>query len=113
MCEPLAVALVGLDRTGVRLGEPIAIWGAGPIGLVTFLAAHATGCTPIVITDLFPSRLEFAKKLLPTVKTVQIEKTAKPEEVAKQIKDAGGMQLSLAVDCTRMESSIRSAIFLL
>ncbi|OXG76254.1 L-iditol 2-dehydrogenase [Cryptococcus neoformans Gb118] len=111
LCEPLAVALVGLDRTGVRLGEPIAIWGAGPIGLVTFLAAHATGCTPIVITDLFPSRLEFAKKLLPTVKTVQIEKTAKPEEVAKQIKDAGGMQLSLAVDCTRMESSIRSAIF--
>ncbi|OXC63982.1 hypothetical protein AYX13_06434 [Cryptococcus neoformans] len=111
LCEALAVALVGLDRTGVRLGEPIAIWGAGPIGLVTFLAAHATGCTPIVITDLFPSRLEFAKKLLPTVKTVQIEKTAKPEEVAKQIKDAGGMQLSLAVDCTGMESSIRSAIF--
>lgn len=64
-----------------------------------------------MITDLFPSRLEFAKKLVPTVKTVQIEKTAKPEEVAEQIKDAAGMQLSLALDCTGMESSIRSAIF--
>ena len=85
--------------------------GAGPIGLVTLLAARAAGCTPIVITDLFPSRLEFAKKLLPTVKTVQIEKTAKPEEVAKQIKGAAGMQLSLAFDCTGVESSIRSAIF--
>ncbi|OXG70602.1 L-iditol 2-dehydrogenase [Cryptococcus neoformans Gb118] len=111
LCEPLAVALAGLDRAGVRLGDPIVICGAGPIGLVTLLAAQAAGCTPIVITDLFPSRLEFAKKLVPTVKTVQIEKTAKPEEVAEQIKDAAGMQLSLALDCTGMESSIRSAIF--
>ncbi|KAL0242367.1 hypothetical protein I308_105996 [Cryptococcus tetragattii IND107] len=111
LCEPLAVALAGLDRAGVKLGDPIVICGAGPIGLVTLLAAHAAGCTPIVITDLFASRLEFAKKLVPTVKTVQIEKAAKPEEVAKQIKYAAGMELSLALDCTGMESSIRSAIF--
>lgn len=64
-----------------------------------------------MITDLFASRLEFAKKLVPTVNIVQIEKTAKPEEVAKQIKYAAGMELSLAFDCTGMESSIRSAIF--
>ncbi|KJE05598.1 hypothetical protein I311_00807 [Cryptococcus gattii NT-10] len=82
------------------------------IGLVvTLLAAHAAGCPLIVISDLFPSRLEFAKKLLPPARTVQIEKTAKLEEVRKQIKDEAGMEFSLALDYTRMESSIRSAIF--
>lgn len=26
LCEPLAVALAGLDRAGVKLGDPIVIW---------------------------------------------------------------------------------------
>ncbi|WVQ80310.1 hypothetical protein IAT38_002415 [Cryptococcus sp. DSM 104549] len=111
LCEPLAVALAGLDRAGVRLGDPVVISGAGPIGLVTLLACHAAGCTPIVITDLFPSRLEFAKTLVPTVRTVQIDRAAKPDEVAKEIKAAAGTPLSLALDCTGVESSIRAGIF--
>ncbi|WVQ66014.1 uncharacterized protein L199_004192 [Kwoniella botswanensis] len=111
LCEPLAVALAGLERAGTKLGDPVVICGAGPIGLVTLLAAHASGCTPIVITDLVASRLEFAKKLVPTVKTVQIQREWKPEDVAEKIKEAAGTGLKIALECTGFESSIRAAIY--
>lgn len=111
LCEPLAVALAGMERAGVRLGDPVVVCGAGPIGLVTLLACHAAGCFPIVITDLFESRLEFAKKLVPTVKTVTIPRGAPSEEVAGKIKEAAGGPLRVALDCTGVESSIRAAIY--
>lgn len=49
--------------------------GAGPIGLVSLLSARAAGAEPIVITDLFQSRLDFAKTLIPGVRTVLIGKS--------------------------------------
>ncbi|ODN73131.1 hypothetical protein L202_07697 [Cryptococcus amylolentus CBS 6039] len=111
LCEPLAVALAGLERAGVRLGDPIVICGAGPIGLVTLLSAHAAGCTPILITDLVPSRLAFAQSLVPSVIPVLIDRQDTPEQVASKIKEKAGVELGLAVDCTGFESSIRAGIY--
>lgn len=111
LCEPLAVSLAGLDRANVRLGDPVVICGAGPIGLITLLAAHAAGCYPIVITDLFESRLKFAESLVPGVKTLAIPRGAKPEDVATEIKAKAGMELRVALECTGVESSIRTAIY--
>ncbi|ODN77208.1 hypothetical protein L202_05729 [Cryptococcus amylolentus CBS 6039] len=111
LCEPLAVALAGLERAGVRLGDPIVICGAGPIGLVTLLSAHAAGCAPILITDLVPSRLAFAQSLVPSVIPVLIDRQDTPEQVASNIKEKAGVELGLAVDCTGFESSIRAGIY--
>jgi L-iditol 2-dehydrogenase len=111
LCEPLAVALAGMERAGVRLGDPVVICGAGPIGLITLLAAHAAGCYPIVITDLFQSRLEFAKTLVGNVKTVQIQRGESAEDTAAKIKSAAGMELRVALECTGVEGSIRAAIY--
>lgn len=85
--------------------------GAGPIGLVTLLAARAAGCAPIVITDLFQSRLDFAKKLVPNVQTVCIYRSWSEHEVAAKIREAAGGEIGLAVECTGVESSIRASIF--
>lgn len=111
LCEPLAVALAGIDRAGLRLGDPLLICGAGPIGLVTLLASRAAGAEPIVITDLFQSRLDFAKSLVPSVRTVLIPRTSTPKETAERIKVAADCQLKLALECTGVESSIHSAIY--
>jgi L-iditol 2-dehydrogenase len=111
LCEPLAVALAGIDRSGLRLGDPVVICGAGPIGLVTLLSARAAGAEPIVITDLFQSRLDFVKSLVPSVHTVLIDRNASPKEQAEVIKKAAGGSLQLALECTGVESSIHTAIF--
>jgi len=111
LCEPLAVALAGIERSGLRLGDPLLICGAGPIGLVSLLAARAAGAEPIVITDLFQSRLDFAKKLVPGVRTVLISRNSTAKESAQKIKEAAGLPLAVALECTGVESSVHSAIY--
>lgn len=91
---------------------PLLCSGAGPIGLVSLLAAKALGATPIIITDLFQSRLDFAKTLHPGVQTVLVERGQTAEEVAVKIREAaGGVDLKFALECTGVESSIRTCIF--
>lgn len=111
LCEPLAVALAGIERSGLRLGDPLIICGAGPIGLVTLLSARAAGAEPIVITDLFQSRLDFAKQLVPSVRTVLIQRDLTPKDQAAKIKDIAGVPLAIALECTGVESSVHTAIF--
>lgn len=110
LCEPLAVAMAAMQRSEIRLGDSVVVCGAGPIGLVTLLAARAAGAIPL-ITDLSPSRLEYAKKVVPSVKTVLIEKGQTPQDVAEKIKKEAGMPVTLALECTGVESSIHAAIY--
>ncbi|KAK3671677.1 hypothetical protein LTR78_008410 [Recurvomyces mirabilis] len=90
LLEPLSVALAGIDRSGLRLGDPLVICGAGPIGMVSLLAAHAAGSAPIVITDIDEHRLAKAKSLVPRLRTVQIQRDAEAKQNAEQIRQALG-----------------------
>ena len=85
--------------------------GAGPIGLTTLLSARAAGAEPIVITDLFQNRLDFAKKLVPGVRTVLISRNTTSKEQADQVKEAAGGPLGIALECTGVEGSIHTAIY--
>src|SRR5215210_5517214 len=48
LAEPLAVALHGLTRAGVREGQRILVTGCGPIGALTVAAARARGVAEVV-----------------------------------------------------------------
>lgn len=85
--------------------------GAGPIGLVSLLAARAAGCTPIVITDLQPGRLEFARSLVPSVQTCLVQREWSALETAEHIKSLAGVPLHCVLECSGFESSITTAIY--
>lgn len=91
------------------------VCGAGPIGLLTLAAARASGAHPIVISDLEPTRLEFAKELVPTCKTYQTDRYLTNEENAKKIRKLFGeeeyVQPRLVLECTGVESSVCTAAF--
>ena len=111
LLEPLSVALAGIERSGLRLGDPLVICGAGPIGMVSLLAAHAAGAAPIVITDLDENRLAMAKRLVPRVRTVQIQRDADARANAEMIKAALGQEAKLVIECTGVESSIHTGVY--
>ena len=111
LLEPLSVAFAGIDRSGLRLGDPLVICGAGPIGLVTLLAAHAAGAQPIVITDLDEHRLAMARDLVPRVRTVQVAREDTPEVLGSKIVSALGEEAKLVLECTGVESSIHAGIY--
>lgn len=50
LMEPLSVGVHACKRANIRFGDVVLILGAGPIGLVTLLAAKAMGATKAIIT---------------------------------------------------------------
>lgn len=112
LLEPLSVALAGMERASVRLGDPVLVCGAGPIGLITLLCCAAAGAEPIVITDIDEGRLNFAKELCPRARTYKVTREVSTENAASDIVAAGGgVRPSIALECTGVESSIASAIW--
>lgn len=93
------------------MGDPLVICGAGPIGMVSLLSANAAGAAPIVITDIDENRLKMAKSLVPRVRTVLVEKGVEAKAVGEKIKEALGQEAKLVIECTGVESSIHSGIY--
>lgn len=63
MCEPLSVGVHACRRANIGPETNVLVMGAGPIGLVTMLAARAFGAPRIVIVDVDDHRLSVAKDL--------------------------------------------------
>ncbi len=61
--EPLAVCLHAVRRAGDLLGKRVLITGAGPIGLLTLLAARLSGAAAVVVTDRAEQALALAMHL--------------------------------------------------
>jgi L-iditol 2-dehydrogenase len=61
--EPLACVLHGIEEANIKLGDTVAIIGAGPVGLLHLQTAKKTGAEKIVISDLADERLQVAQKL--------------------------------------------------
>jgi len=63
MAEPLACVLHGVEEARVKLGDIVAIIGAGPIGLLHLLTVKKMGVKKAIMIDLINERLNFAQKL--------------------------------------------------
>jgi L-idonate 5-dehydrogenase len=61
--EPLAVCLHAVSRAGPLVGKRVLITGAGPIGMLTLLAARHAGAGQVVITDVAEAPLALARRL--------------------------------------------------
>jgi L-iditol 2-dehydrogenase len=59
LAEPLGVAIHAADHASLE-GRSVFIAGAGPIGLLTVVAARARGAGMIIVSDLDAARLEVA-----------------------------------------------------
>lgn len=63
LAEPAAVAAHAVDRAGQRLGDVVAVVGAGTIGLLVTGLAHLAGAARVIAIDPEPQRRELACSL--------------------------------------------------
>ncbi len=82
MVEPLAVGVHSVVKARPEPGNTAVVIGAGPIGLVTVLAAIAAGCARVVVSDVDDAKLDLAAKLGP-VSTVNVRSDSLAETVAE------------------------------
>ena len=73
MVEPLAVGMHAAVKAKIKPGDLAVVMGAGPIGIVTALAAIAGGCSQVVLTDVQQPKLDLAAALGP-IRPVNVAK---------------------------------------
>ncbi|GAP03402.1 threonine dehydrogenase [Fructobacillus pseudoficulneus] len=61
--EPAAVAVQATKEGGLKVGQSVVIFGAGPIGAMLAAVARAVGAAKIVVVDLAEERLAIARKM--------------------------------------------------
>lgn len=84
MVEPLAVGVHAATKARIRPGDIGVVLGAGPIGLVTALAALAAGCARVYVSDLAPKKLEIAESLSRAITGVNVAKDNLVERVKRE-----------------------------
>lgn len=64
MCpDIMSTGFAGAERGKVRIGDTVAVFALGPIGLCAVAGAKLMGATRIIGVDTVPARMETAKKL--------------------------------------------------
>ncbi|EDQ87709.1 uncharacterized protein MONBRDRAFT_9871 [Monosiga brevicollis MX1] len=65
MVEPLAVGVHSCTKAHIRPGDVAVVSGAGPIGMLTTMAALASGASHVYVIDLNPRKCQVAESLVP------------------------------------------------
>src|SRR5258708_15525598 len=60
MVEPLAVGMHAATKARIKPGDLAVVMGAGPIGMVTALAALAGGCSRVVVNHVLQAQPDLA-----------------------------------------------------
>lgn len=81
LIEPLSVGVHAARRANIDLGMRVLITGAGPIGMVSAIAARAKGACDIWMTDVIESRLELARSM--GIKTLNVMNRSQDELLGK------------------------------
>jgi L-iditol 2-dehydrogenase len=95
LVEPLAVTLHSVKLAAIQIGETAAVFGAGPIGLLTVASLRAAGAGRIWVVEPVAHRREMAKRI-GAAEALDPGQT----DVARQIRaDTGGRGVDCAIDC--------------
>ncbi|MCG7504777.1 2,3-butanediol dehydrogenase [Mesorhizobium retamae] len=106
LVEPTAVAVYACDRGGVTAGNSVLVTGAGPIGVLTLLAARAAGAAQLFVSDINDARLEFARSILPDVITINPARDS-PGEVVRSLTE-GQVGCDVAIECVGNEHALKA-----
>jgi L-iditol 2-dehydrogenase len=78
---------------------------------VSLLTAHASGAAPTVISDLDEAHLSVAKRLVPRVRFVLVDRDLDEKRLGAKIIATLGTHSKLVMDCTGVESSCYAGIY--
>ncbi|KIW88118.1 D-xylulose reductase A [Cladophialophora bantiana CBS 173.52] len=113
LMEPLAVGVHITKQSGLKQGDTVVVFGAGPVGLLCCAVAKALGASKVVAVDINTERLEFAKSFAATSTFVPSKVSA--AENAQRLKDENDLPTGadVAIDASGAEPSVQTAIHVL
>lgn len=106
LAEPLACSIHGVERLSPRQGEPLAIVGAGPAGLINTALAVRAGAAPIVVVEPNPSRRDLARTFGADV----VLDPAEPEWQQDALAITGGYGFDAVIEAVGGGPTLESAV---
>jgi len=85
LCEPFGVGIHAVRLCGLADGETVAVFGAGPIGLSTAVAARCRGAARVIVAEPVPERRALAAEM--GFESIDVE--ADPVEQIRDLTDGG------------------------
>lgn len=118
LIEPLSVAVHVTRQGGVRPGDSVVVFGAGPVGLLCAMVARAAfGAGKVIVVDIQKPRLEFAQKYAKITGTFEPDTKANAMENAQRlIKEnvlEGSRGADVVIDASGAEPSVQTGIHVL
>ncbi|KAL8611702.1 hypothetical protein ACOMHN_063728 [Nucella lapillus] len=108
LVQPMALALYGCQRAGVKKGHRVLVCGAGPMGMGMVMAAKAIGASCLCVTDISEERLKFLSDASGCLATRADAGT--PSEVARQVTSLLGEEADVSIECSGAPSAVSTAI---
>ena len=96
-CEPLANVVHGVERTDIKPGDTVGIFGIGPIGLMFARLAKLKGAK-VIAAGRNPLKLQMAQEFALADEVVDLKKYQHPEKIFKSFTE-NNRGLDVAVEC--------------
>jgi threonine dehydrogenase-like Zn-dependent dehydrogenase len=107
MCpDIMSTGFAGAERGGVQIGDTVAVFALGPIGLCAVAGAKLMGATTIIGVDTVPERIEAARRL--GADHVVDFRSADPVASIMQITDGRGVDV--AIEALGTQGTFESAL---
>ncbi|EAZ62959.1 D-xylulose reductase (Xylitol dehydrogenase) (XDH) [Scheffersomyces stipitis CBS 6054] len=106
LVEPLSVGVHASKLGSVAFGDYVAVFGAGPVGLLAAAVAKTFGAKGVIVVDIFDNKLKMAKDIGAATHTFN-SKTGGSEEL---IKAFGGNVPNVVLECTGAEPCIKLGV---
>ena len=104
LLEPLGVGIHAVDLAKIKVGDTVAVLGAGCIGLMILQLARLAGASAIFVTDQFPWRLAMAEEF------GGIPINFKEQDPVQFIKEAtNGRGVDVAIEAAWADHSVQQA----
>jgi threonine dehydrogenase-like Zn-dependent dehydrogenase len=88
------------ENAGIEKGDTVAVWGCGPVGLLTIKSAFMLGAERVIAIDRFGERLALARQA--GAETVNYEEVDSMLDVLKDM--TGGIGPDRVIDAVGMEA---------
>lgn len=107
MCpDIMSTGFAGAENGGIRIGDTVAVFAQGPIGLCATAGAKLMGATRIIAVDAIPERLAMAKTL--GADEVVNFREADPVATIMELTDGRGVDVS--IEALGLQSTFESAL---
>jgi len=107
MCpDIMSTGFSGAESAGIRIGDVVAVFAQGPIGLCASAGAKLSGASTVIGVDRLPDRLAMARRL----GADHVIDASKADPVAEIMRLTGGRGVDVAIEALGTQATFEAAL---